>query len=199
MSSSSSTARSILDRVYLVYFVIHIPILFCVDLVPLYPPSLWVPPSSPLHILSSLRTYYITTYNDQFFLPPPASIPSFFKLFAFLELVIHLPVSVWAVSALTRKNEKGGREGGRLSGSAELLLLVYGFETALTTATCMYDIYLWDPAVVTAAQKTTLLAGLYGGYLALAVILTVDMYARVLGRLNAVDDAAAARKAKKAQ
>ncbi|KAI0466849.1 transmembrane protein 6/97 [Xylaria cf. heliscus] len=162
----ASSARSILDRIYLVYFVIHIPILFCVDLVPLYPHSLWVPTSSPLHFLFELREYYITTYNDQFFLPPPAHIPSFFPLYAFLELAIHLPVSLWAVRALA----------GKLSGSAELLLLVYGVETALTTLTCMYDIFLWDPAVVTAAQKTVLLGGLYGGYLALAVLLTVDMY-----------------------
>ncbi|KAI0459485.1 transmembrane protein 6/97 [Xylaria acuta] len=177
----ASSTRSILDRIYLVYFVIHILILFCVDLVPLYPSSLWVPGDSPLHFLFSLREYYIATYNDQFFLPPPASIPSFFPLYAFLELVFHLPVSLWAVRAF------GAGAGSRLSGSAELLLLVYGVETALTTLTCMYDIFLWDPAVVTAAQKSVLLGGLYGGYLALAVLLTIDMYARVLKRLNAGD------------
>ncbi|KAI0185762.1 transmembrane protein 6/97 [Xylaria flabelliformis] len=177
----TSSIRSILDRVYLVYFVIHIPVLFFVDLVPLYPQSLWVPASSPLHFLFSLREFYIANYNDQFFLPPPAEIPSFFPLFAFLELVFHLPVSLWAVGAL--------RRGGGLSGSAELLLLVYGVETALTTFTCIYDILLWDPAIVTAAQKTTLAGGLYGGYLALAVLLTIDMYARVQKRLNAADAA----------
>ncbi|TRX96982.1 hypothetical protein FHL15_002288 [Xylaria flabelliformis] len=175
----TSSTRSILDRVYLVYFVIHIPVLFFVDLVPLYPKSLWVPASSPLHFLFSLRQYYIANYNDQFFLPPPAEIPSFFPLFAFLELVFHLPVSLWAVGAL--------RSG--LSGSAELLLLVYGVETTLTTFTCIYDILLWDPAIVTAAQKTALAGGLYGGYLALAVLLTIDMYARVQKRLNAADAA----------
>ncbi|KAI0438753.1 transmembrane protein 6/97 [Xylaria telfairii] len=173
----ASSAPSILDRVYLLYFVMHIPVLFCVDLVPLYPQSLWVPSASPLHFLFQLREFYITTYNDQFFLPPPAPIPSFFPLYAFLELVFHLPVSLWAIRAL--------RVG--LSGSAELLLLVYGVETAVTTATCMYDIFLWDPVVVTDAQKMVLLGGLYGGYLALAVLLTTDMYARVLKRLNVVD------------
>lgn len=65
---------------------------------------------------------------------------------------------MWAVRALFR--------GGGLSGRAELLLLVYGVETALTTATCMYEAFLWDPAVVTAEQKVVLLGGLYGGYLA---------------------------------
>ncbi|KAI0379250.1 transmembrane protein 6/97 [Hypomontagnella monticulosa] len=168
-----------LDKVYLVYFLIHLPVLFCVDLVPLYPSSLWVPPSSPLHFLYDLRVYYIETYNDQFFAPPPAPIPSFFPLFAFLELVFHLPVSLWAVRAFF------SRSG--LSGRAELLLFLYGVETALTTATCMYEAYLWDPAVVTKEQKVVLLGGLYGGYFAIAMLLTVDMYLRLVKRLDAVD------------
>ncbi|KAI8628318.1 transmembrane protein 6/97 [Xylariaceae sp. FL1651] len=177
----TSLTRSVLNRVYLVYFLIHIPVLFCVDLVPLYPHALWVPADAPLHFLHELREYYIASYNDQFFQPPPAKVPSFFPLYAFLELVFHLPVSLWAVRALWT------RGGSRLSGSAELLFLVYGLETALTTATCMYDAVLWDPAVVTAAQKTVLVGGLYGGYFALAVLLTVDMYARLLERVNATD------------
>lgn len=129
------------------------------DLVPLYPASLWASPSSPLHFLGDLRTYYIEAYNDQFFARPPAEVPSFFPLFAVLELVFHLPVSLWAVCAFW--------SGSSLSGSAELLLLVYGLETALTTFTCMYDAALWDPAVVSFEQKTVLIGGLYGGYFAL--------------------------------
>ncbi|KAI0403754.1 transmembrane protein 6/97 [Xylaria palmicola] len=176
----ASPARSFLDRIYLVYFLIHIPILFCVDLVPLYPEALWVPESAPLHALARLRRYYIAAYNDQFFLPPPAVVPSFFPLYAALELVFHLPVSLWAARALLPSAPP-------LSGAAELLLFAYGLETALTTLTCVWDITRWDPAVVTAAQKTVLAGGLYGGYLALAVLLTVDMYTRVLKRVNAAD------------
>ncbi|KAI1113856.1 transmembrane protein 6/97 [Nemania sp. NC0429] len=180
----ASTARAILDRVYLVYFLIHIPVLFCVDLVPLYPASLWVPPDSPLHALSRLRSYYIEAYNDQFFARPAAEIPSFFPLFAFLELVFHLPVSLWAVGALWGGGGNRNRGSGPLSGAAELLLLVYGLETALTTFTCMYDAALWDPAVVSFEQKTVLVGGLYGGYFALAVLMTIDMYARLLKRVG---------------
>ncbi|KAI0905862.1 transmembrane protein 6/97 [Ustulina deusta] len=175
---ASPSTRSVLDRVYLVYFLIHIPILFCVDLVPLYPASLWQPSDAPLRVLGDLRSYYVATYNDQFFAAPAA--PPFFVLFAFFELVFHLPVSLWAVGALW-----GGR--GPRSGGAELLLLVYGLQTAVTTLTCMYEAALWDPAVVSFEQKTVLIGGLYGGYFALALLLTVDMYARVLKRINAGD------------
>ncbi len=109
-------------------------------------------------MLGDLRSYYVATYNDQFFAAPAA--PPFFVLFAFFELVFHLPVSLWAVGALW-----GGR--GPRSGGAELLLLVYGLQTAVTTLTCMYEAALWDPAVVSFEQKTVLIGGLYGGYFAL--------------------------------
>ncbi|KAI1820001.1 transmembrane protein 6/97 [Xylaria intraflava] len=181
-----ASIRSVLDRVYLVYFLIHIPILFLVDLVPLYPSHLWQPEESPLHILSTLRDYYLENYNDQFFRPPPAQIPTFFPLYAYLELLFHLPVSLWAVRVFLRGPRRSSSRA-RLSGSAELLLLVYGIETALTTLTCMYDAAHWDPAVVTLEQKKVLIGGLYGGYFALAVLLTVDMYGRVLNRLRVAD------------
>ncbi|KAI1493483.1 transmembrane protein 6/97 [Biscogniauxia mediterranea] len=176
-----ASTRPLLDKVYFVYFLIHIPILFCVDLVPLYPASLWADPSAPLGVLSDLRSYYFRTYNDQFFAPstPP---PSFFVLFSWLELLFHLPVSVWAVRLLSSSSSAPG-------GAAELLLLVYGVETALTTATCMWEAYLWDPAVVTAEQKAMLLGPLYGSYLALAALLTVDMYTRLLKRVGDGDNA----------
>ncbi|KAI1638647.1 transmembrane protein 6/97 [Biscogniauxia mediterranea] len=192
-----ASTRPLLDKVYFVYFLIHIPILFCVDLVPLYPASLWAGPSAPLGVLSDLRSYYFRTYNDRFFAPPSSASPpppSFFVLFSWLELLFHLPVSAWAVRALSPLSSSSSAPGG----AAELLLLVYGVETALTTATCMWEAYLWDPAVVTAGQKAMLLGPLYGSYLALAVLLTVDMYTRLLKRVgdgdNAGKTAAAAKK-----
>ncbi|KAI0132899.1 transmembrane protein 6/97 [Xylariales sp. AK1849] len=174
-----ATSKHWLDNVYLVYFILHIPILFFVDLVPFYPSSLWSTPGAPLSFLGDLRVYYLKTYKDQFFAPAPATIPSFFPLFAFLELVFHLPVSIWAVKEFWKK--------GGLSGKGELLILVYGVETAVTTATCMWEAWLWDEKLITLAEKGVLLGGLYGGYLGVAVLLSVDMYARLSKRLNAVD------------
>lgn len=147
------------------------------DLVPLYPSKLWAEAGAPLQCLADLRAWYLATYGDQFFAPsPPAQIPSFFPLFALLELLFHLPVSLWAVRRLAGGKAAGGGKGGvkgkgaALRGKDELLLLVYGIETALTTATCMYEAYLWDPALVSARQKVVLLGGLYGGYLALGTL-----------------------------
>ncbi|KAH8158485.1 hypothetical protein CIB48_g9768 [Xylaria polymorpha] len=168
----ASSTRSILDRVYLVYFVIHIPILFCVDLVPLYPQSLWVPSASPLHILFQLREYYITTYNDQFFQPPPAPIPSFFPLYAFLELVFHLPVSLWAVRAL-------GTGGGGGAGGAAVRVR-RAAAPRVRRRDGPHDRHLH-------VRHLPLGPGRRDRGAEDAVLLTIDMYARVLKRLNAAD------------
>ncbi|KXJ88290.1 transmembrane protein 6/97 [Microdochium bolleyi] len=189
-SSASSSSSSWLDKVYLIYFAVHIPVMLCVDLVPLYPASLWQPATAPLRFLGDLRAYYLTTYADQFFVPPPAVVPAFFKFFTLLELVLHLPVSVWAVRKLSGSSSSSS-SSSRLDGPGELVLLVYGIETVLTTACCMYEAYFWDVAVITSEQRVMLLTALYGSYLAIATCLAVDMYTRLLRRVSGPGNATA--------
>jgi hypothetical protein len=66
------------------------------DLQTIYPASI-----TP-KFLTSIKDYYIETYHDQFFVSPPI----YFQLFIWLELVVHVPVSFWAVGALL-KGESG--------------------------------------------------------------------------------------------
>jgi hypothetical protein len=54
-----------LDMLYLVFFVIHIPIVFSIDAVPLYPE--W----AKAQYMRNIRDFYIATYKDQFFVAPP--------------------------------------------------------------------------------------------------------------------------------
>jgi hypothetical protein len=62
------------------------------DLQTIYPASI-----TP-KFLTSIKDYYIETYHDQFFVSPPI----YFQLFIWLELVVHVPVSFWAVGALLK-------------------------------------------------------------------------------------------------
>ena len=62
------------------------------DLTPLYPES--VKPA----FVTTLRKWYITTYQDQFFVSPP----KWFAAYMWMEAVYHLPLSVWVVGALVR-------------------------------------------------------------------------------------------------
>lgn len=63
-----------------------------VDLAGYYPASI-----RPAFTLT-IRDYYVNTYRDRFFISPPL----WFKGFLFLELVYHVPLSLWAIPALLR-------------------------------------------------------------------------------------------------
>ena len=81
-----------LDIIYLTFFLIHIPVMLMVDLVPLYPASV----HSQLPFLLDIRQWYIETYKDRQFKAPTG----WFTAFAWMEALYHLPLSVWAVGAL---------------------------------------------------------------------------------------------------
>ena len=100
--------------------------------------------------MSSLRDWYIATYGDRFFYNAPA----WFPVLTFLELVYHLPVTIWAIPALLRNDPR-----------VPLALLVFGMETSLTTLVCLAEMLSWDE--LTSAQRGVQgLGGMYGGYLA---------------------------------
>ena len=63
-----------------------------VDLAPLYPAQ--VKP----HALDTLRTWYIATYRDQFFVHPPA----WFNMYLWMEALYHIPLSLWAIGGLLK-------------------------------------------------------------------------------------------------
>ncbi|KAI0582167.1 repeatdomain containing protein [Pyrenophora tritici-repentis] len=147
-----------LDTLYSIFFVIHLPIMLCFDLTPLYPSSVLPTP------LLALRTWYTTTYGDRFFSGSP---PVWFPVFTWLELLFHLPLTLWAIPALVREDPR-----------VPLALLVFGMETTLTTVVCMSEMLGWGE--LTAVQRGLGgLGGMYGGYLALGVFMTLDCYARL--------------------
>jgi hypothetical protein len=98
------------DLSYLLFFAIHVPIIFrkactllyttvpilmkntVVDAYPLWPTSL-----RPA-FMDDIRSFYITTYKDQFFISPP----SWFRMYIYMELLYHVPLSLWAIGALLR-------------------------------------------------------------------------------------------------
>ncbi|CAK4033392.1 integral membrane [Lecanosticta acicola] len=143
------------DLIYLIFFAIHIPVMFFVDLAPLYPSSLKPTP------ITLLRNWYIQTYRDKFFIAPPA----WFTMYIWMELIYHVPLSLWAVGALLRDDSM-----------VPVHLLVYAVQTAITTATCIADYLSWEG--YSNAEKVEL-GKLYVPYLALSVFMGVDMYTRL--------------------
>jgi len=115
--------------------------------------------------MTSLREWYVATHGDRFFHNPPA----FFSPLLLLELLFHLPLSLWAIPALLRSDPR-----------VPLALLVFGLETTLSTLVCLAEMLSWEE--LSAAQRGVQgLGGMYGGYLGLGVFMTVDCYARLDG------------------
>ncbi|OAA66832.1 hypothetical protein SPI_01408 [Niveomyces insectorum RCEF 264] len=187
------------DRVWLAWFCVQIPVILCVDAVDTYPAWLCAAPGSPLHALHRFRQWYVATYNDPLvqWTPDPAvraglggAGGSWLPLFFALELGFALPTALYAVyrlAGVVRGGNGGGRTTGRTTGPLELLLLVYAFETALTTAVCIHDVAYWDPAVYSVAQKNVFRYQLMGPWLAMPALLFADMYARLLARFRVTD------------
>lgn len=155
------------DILYLTFFIIHLPIMFAIDLYPIYPEA-----AKPTW-MAGLREWYIATYQDQFFVSPPA----WFNAYMWMEALYHVPLSAWAIGALIRDDPK-----------VPLHLLLFAVQTGLTTLTCIADYLSWDN--ISQDAKVTL-GALYVPYLVLAVFMGVDMF----GRLDAVISRAAGVKA----
>ena len=90
------------------------------------------------------------------------------------ENVYHLPLSIYAISALLRDDPK-----------LPIHLLTYAVQTGITTATCISEALAWD--VLSLQEKWSLAGGLYTPYLLVSVFMGIDMWARLnttVGRLE---------------
>ncbi|RMD40621.1 hypothetical protein DV735_g4513, partial [Chaetothyriales sp. CBS 134920] len=136
-----------LDNLYFVFFLIHIPVMLLIDLVPFYPSAL-VPAIS-----QTIRKFYIETYRDRFFVAPP----NWFRVYLGLEGVYHLPITIWMLRALPNNHPM-----------LPLQLLIFGLETSLTTLTCLVEMLSWEGYT---SEEVTRLAMLYGPYLGFGILM----------------------------
>ncbi|KAJ5693447.1 hypothetical protein N7462_002870 [Penicillium macrosclerotiorum] len=132
------------DCIYLLFFATHVPIIFLIDTVPLQPAWLQT------DLSGQLRDFYITNYRDKFFEFPA---PGWFNTFIWMELLYHVPASLWAVWGLIKDHPL-----------VPVHLLVFGIQAFVTSITCLVDVWSWpDRSVAEKQQLTTL----YGPYVAL--------------------------------
>ncbi|EPE06556.1 hypothetical protein F503_02684 [Ophiostoma piceae UAMH 11346] len=173
------------DRVWLLWFCIQVPVIFCVDAVDKYPAWLCGNEGSPLHFLHTFRKWYVTTYKDPLVDWTPATAVavgaggSWIELFMWIEVLFALPVVLWSLAHFAR--------GKKTTGALELLLAVYAFEVAFTTAVCINDISYWSPEVYSEAQKNVFRYQLMGPWFAIPTLMFVDMYTRILARFTTTD------------
>ncbi|KAI7870773.1 transmembrane protein 6/97 [Spinellus fusiger] len=138
-----------LDLIYLVYFVIHIPITLGIDGQALYPP-LFVPKGA-----KSVLKFYIDTYKDPLMGSP---IPLYWFLsFITAELTLQLPFFFYAIYGLYK---------------------VYSAHVATTVLATLSEVLL-NPLHPISSSERLILCVFYLPYFVLPLVMLVDSYRRV--------------------
>ncbi|ATY67172.1 hypothetical protein A9K55_000276 [Cordyceps militaris] len=161
------------DWIYLAVIGLQFTGMIVLDLVAFYPPALWQPVGSPLHFLVGLRRRYLELSGDPFFSGAPAP---WFAAFLYIEGLVQCPLAAYLVSALA------GRR--RMAGPAELAGLAFGCLTLMGSAACCYELLHMGPERVAADKKTRLLYGTYLPFVVIPAVLAVDMFLRLLPRVQ---------------
>ncbi|ODQ55452.1 hypothetical protein SAICODRAFT_29042 [Saitoella complicata NRRL Y-17804] len=152
--------RGWLDKLYLVYFIQHIPPTLLIDLSPLYPDALTPP------WMKDLRSWYVTTYKDP--LIGSQSYPGgWFTAFLAYEALFQLPFFFYAAFELW----KGAKD-------VYLPLLIYGIHVTTTTSACLGELLSFKDHILAMPEKATLLA-FYLPYILIPILMSWDMWGRI--------------------
>ena len=107
----------LIDKVYLWYFIIHIPITIFID------SSIVIPKHYQLPITKSILEFHISTNNDILLAYPQ----TWFKIFGFIELIFQLPLFFYFIYKLLSSNRRV------LDVNYYLWSIIYGFNAGFTT------------------------------------------------------------------
>ncbi|KAH8691483.1 putative integral membrane protein [Talaromyces proteolyticus] len=147
------------DLALLIFFCLHTFFTSCLDCLDLYPS--WIHAYPPFPHLLALRSFYIDTYQDKFFVDPPP----WFVACTWLELLYHVPTCIWAVRGLYRDEPL-----------LPIGLIVWAVEVFITTLLCLVDIWSW---VDRSTEVKWGLTGCYAPYLGISAWIVVVMYGRL--------------------
>ncbi|OAA76531.1 hypothetical protein LEL_06215 [Akanthomyces lecanii RCEF 1005] len=170
--------KPVRDWVYLAVIGLQLTGMLVLDLVAFYPPPLWMPPGAPLHFLVGLRRRYVTFTGDPFFSSSSAVHGApWFEVFLYIEGLVQFPLAAYLVSKLASPR--------RMAGPAELAGLAFGCLTFMGSAACCYELLHMGADQVAAEKKTQLLYGTYLPFVVIPAVLAVDMFLRLLPRVQA--------------
>ncbi|KAM5544283.1 hypothetical protein V8D89_001943 [Ganoderma adspersum] len=174
------------DLVYFLFFAIHLPATFLIDVQALYPKA-WVPSA-----ISSLPRFYVDMSNDPligsamgYFGQGQLEAYAWFRSFLLLEAFFQVPVFVIGLRGLWRGTT-----------SIYILLLIYAASTTTTTLPCL-AVILSTPVSptplsaglsVTTEQRLLLLSS-YIPFFLVPLVMTFDMAFRVQKLIGSSVDA----------
>ncbi|KAG6166618.1 hypothetical protein E4U11_008043 [Claviceps purpurea] len=180
-------SSSIRDKVYLPIVAVQLVGTLVLDLLPLYPPSLWQSPSSPLHSLLSLRTWWASYSGDPYFAsltPEP-----WLEGFLYVEALVQFPLTAYLVWKFSQGLGLGLGQR-RTSGPTELAGLAYGCVTFMGALACCCDLWHMGPERVRGDCWGRLFWGTYLPFCVVPAVMAVDMFLRLLPRVQSTESTA---------
>ncbi|KAI9152115.1 hypothetical protein HJFPF1_09339 [Paramyrothecium foliicola] len=163
------------DWIYLAIVSLQTVGMLVLDFVQFYPKALWATPGAPLHFLVPFRSWYVAFSEDPFFAAEHHA--PWFEASVYVELLIQFPCAAYLIYNLA--------SGKPSSGVTELAGLVYAVATSVCSGMCLSEVWSMGPEVVSAEKRTSLLFGTYGPYCVIPALMAVDMYLRLLPRVQA--------------
>ena len=151
----------ILDLLFLVYFLVHIPIVIFVDSQAVLPK--WCYPKTVVDLLE----WYCREYKDSMMVDPPA----WFQAFVYCEILFQLPFFILASYVFIK--------GINRFPWIRRPVLMYAAHTATTTISIAFHIFLYDfsgskhPGPITFNERFTLFA-IYSPFLIIPIMLLVN-------------------------
>ncbi|KAK5991333.1 hypothetical protein PT974_09614 [Cladobotryum mycophilum] len=142
---------------------------------PLLPKIPLANPQLPLHFLISLRKAYVSFSGDPFFAHDNTHAP-FLQIFLYIEGLVQLPLAAYLVYQLASRKPT--------TGPTELAGLAFGCVTGMGSAACFYELLHMGPELVSEDKKASLVYGTYLPFLVIPSLLAVDMYTRLLPRVQ---------------
>lgn len=153
-----------LDRFYLVYLLIHIPITILID------SNIVVPIEYAFEISKKILNFHIETNHD-FLL---RERPIWFQIFGLIELVFQLPLFFYCSYHIYLQKSK----------TYYIYMIIYGFNAAFTTFVCLGVTYFEGHLYGLTPSQVFNLIAIYVPYLLIPLLIMVDYSHRTIKLLN---------------
>lgn len=153
-----------LDKFYLGYFLIHIPITILID------SNIVVPIEYALELSKLILNFHISANHDFLLLEKPV----WFQLFGLVELVFQLPLFFYCSYHLYKQQSK----------SYYVYMIIYGFNAAFTTFVCLGVTYFEGHLHGLTTPQIYNLIAIYVPYLLIPFVIMVDYSCRTSRLLN---------------
>lgn len=158
LAAKTTTKISGIDKFYVAYFLIHIPVTLIID------SCIIIPDEQRFQFQRQFLEFHVSSNKDFLLI----SLPLWLKVFGLFELFIQLPFFVAGSYMLVKQMTE-----------VYPYMLIYGFNASFTTLVCLVHILCDYKRFDLTTGESYKLAALYIPYLIIPLVMLVDYSTRI--------------------